>query len=191
MSVNPRKATSVRLAPPIACHGRDDEPAEYVNARDQGILPRMSKRYSSRVPRATRHEVDSLYPGRFKPTGSDVFCISAPPMRMPLSSRFVVQSTIGPACRWLFDAPRHRRHDDLARRARADLFRRGRSRRATCAARGRAAQCALQTAESSQRGFIVTGNEIYLAPYGTAKAQAARQLRRSCERSRATPRSSR
>ena len=33
---------------------------------------------------------------------------------------------------------------------------------------------ALQTAESSQRGFIVTGNEIYLAPYQSAKAQAQR-----------------
>ena len=35
---------------------------------------------------------------------------------------------------------------------------------------------ALQTAESSQRGFLVTGNEIYLAPYDSAKAQARRQL---------------
>ena len=34
----------------------------------------------------------------------------------------------------------------------------------------------MQTAESSQRGFLVTGNEIYLAPYGTAKALAQRQL---------------
>ncbi|MDB5614229.1 MAG: blue-light-activated histidine kinase 2 [Devosia sp.] len=33
---------------------------------------------------------------------------------------------------------------------------------------------ALQTAESSQRGFIITGNEIYLAPYQSAKAQAQR-----------------
>ena len=32
----------------------------------------------------------------------------------------------------------------------------------------------VQTAESSQRGFIVTGNEIYLAPYDTAKVQAQR-----------------
>src|SRR4029079_12135792 len=31
-------------------------------------------------------------------------------------------------------------------------------------------------AESSQRGFVVTGNEIYLAPYQSAKAQAQRQL---------------
>lgn len=35
---------------------------------------------------------------------------------------------------------------------------------------------ALQTAESSQRGYIATGNEIYLAPYGTAKTQTQRQL---------------
>jgi len=34
----------------------------------------------------------------------------------------------------------------------------------------------LQTAESSQRGFMVGGNQIYLAPYSTAKAQARRQL---------------
>ena len=32
----------------------------------------------------------------------------------------------------------------------------------------------MQTAESSQRGFIITGNEIYLGPYQTAKAQAQR-----------------
>jgi two-component sensor histidine kinase len=35
---------------------------------------------------------------------------------------------------------------------------------------------AMQTAESSQRGFILTGNEIYLAPYQTAKIQAQRRL---------------
>lgn len=35
---------------------------------------------------------------------------------------------------------------------------------------------AMQTAESSQRGFVITGNEIYLAPYQTAKIQAQRQL---------------
>src|SRR5215813_2800078 len=34
---------------------------------------------------------------------------------------------------------------------------------------------AMQTAESSQRGFMLTGNEIYLAPYDMAKAQAERQ----------------
>jgi two-component sensor histidine kinase/CHASE3 domain sensor protein len=31
---------------------------------------------------------------------------------------------------------------------------------------------ALQSAESSQRGYLVGGNEIYLAPYGAAKAEA-------------------
>jgi len=35
---------------------------------------------------------------------------------------------------------------------------------------------ALRTAESSQRGYILTGNEIYLAPYDTAKARAREQM---------------
>ncbi len=35
---------------------------------------------------------------------------------------------------------------------------------------------ALITAESSQRGFIVSGNEVYLAPYNTAKGTATRNL---------------
>jgi two-component sensor histidine kinase/CHASE3 domain sensor protein len=35
---------------------------------------------------------------------------------------------------------------------------------------------AIETAEASQRGYLVTGNQIYLAPYGTAKSLAARQL---------------
>ena len=34
----------------------------------------------------------------------------------------------------------------------------------------------LLVAESSQRGFIITGNEIYLAPYQSAKVQAQREL---------------
>ena len=34
-------------------------------------------------------------------------------------------------------------------------------------------RAALQNAESSQRGYLVGGNEIYLAPYDSAKAQAA------------------
>jgi len=37
---------------------------------------------------------------------------------------------------------------------------------------------ALQTAESSQRGFIITGNEIYLGPYQTAKALSQRYMLR-------------
>lgn len=35
---------------------------------------------------------------------------------------------------------------------------------------------ALRTAESSQRGYLLTGNEIYLAPYDTAKARAQPQM---------------
>lgn len=35
---------------------------------------------------------------------------------------------------------------------------------------------ALQTAESSQRGYIATGNQIYLAPFGVARATGERQL---------------
>lgn len=35
---------------------------------------------------------------------------------------------------------------------------------------------AVLAAESSQRGFLMTGNEIYLAPYDTSKAVAQRQI---------------
>ena len=35
---------------------------------------------------------------------------------------------------------------------------------------------AMQIAESSQRGFIITGNEIYLAPYQSAKTQVQNRL---------------
>jgi two-component sensor histidine kinase/CHASE3 domain sensor protein len=37
---------------------------------------------------------------------------------------------------------------------------------------------ALQSAESSQRGYLVEGNEIYLAPYDAAKAEALAQFDR-------------
>ena len=37
---------------------------------------------------------------------------------------------------------------------------------------------AVQSAESSQRGYLLGGNEIYLAPYDNAKATAERQLDR-------------
>jgi two-component sensor histidine kinase/CHASE3 domain sensor protein len=37
---------------------------------------------------------------------------------------------------------------------------------------------ALRTAESSQRGFLYTGNEIYLAPFDSAKTQTLRHLDR-------------
>src|SRR6478752_5184164 len=35
---------------------------------------------------------------------------------------------------------------------------------------------AVQSAESSQRGLLLTGNEIYLSPYDAAKISASRQL---------------
>ena len=35
---------------------------------------------------------------------------------------------------------------------------------------------AIQSAESSQRGLLLTGNEIYLSPYDAAKTSANRQL---------------
>src|SRR5476649_220109 len=37
---------------------------------------------------------------------------------------------------------------------------------------------AMEAAESSQRGFLVSNNEIYLAPFDSAKASARRQLDR-------------
>src|SRR3954453_8847590 len=37
---------------------------------------------------------------------------------------------------------------------------------------------AVQSAESAQRGFLVSGNEIYLAPYDSAKVSVRRQLDR-------------
>ena len=37
---------------------------------------------------------------------------------------------------------------------------------------------AMQSAESSQRGFLIGGNEIYLAPFDTAKAEAQTRLRK-------------
>jgi two-component sensor histidine kinase/CHASE3 domain sensor protein len=39
-------------------------------------------------------------------------------------------------------------------------------------------RAALQSAESSQRGYLVGGNEIYLAPYDSAKTHAVSQLER-------------
>jgi signal transduction histidine kinase len=38
-------------------------------------------------------------------------------------------------------------------------------------------RAALQTAEASQRGYLVSGNQIYLAPYSTARDLAERQLK--------------
>jgi two-component sensor histidine kinase len=52
-------------------------------------------------------------------------------------------------------------------------------------------RAALQSAESSQRGYLVGGNEIYLAPYDSAKAQAGSQLDRLKASLSATPQAAR
>jgi signal transduction histidine kinase len=94
---------------------------------------------------------------------------------MPISSRFVVQSTtalllvgflallgIVGMTFWLGERAQVYFNEAItardARSAAVDL------------------RNALQTAESSQRGFLYTGNEIYLASYEPAKALAERQL---------------
>lgn len=94
---------------------------------------------------------------------------------MPITSRFVVRSTIGLLAvgfaallgiigmtMWLGERAQVYFNDAIEARD----------------TRGSAVELrnAVQTAESSQRGFILTGNEIYLAPYGSAKALALRQL---------------
>ena len=48
---------------------------------------------------------------------------------------------------------------------------------------------AARTAESSQRGYLSTGNEIYLAPYDSAKALALRQLEALSQRLGQVPQS--
>src|SRR5450631_3754155 len=52
-------------------------------------------------------------------------------------------------------------------------------------------RAALQSAESSQRGYLVGGNEIYLAPYDSAKTQAGSQLDRLKSSLSATPQTAR
>jgi two-component sensor histidine kinase/CHASE3 domain sensor protein len=52
-------------------------------------------------------------------------------------------------------------------------------------------RAALQSAESSQRGYLVGGNEIYLAPYDSAKTQAGSQLARLKSSLSATPQTAR
>jgi CHASE3 domain sensor protein len=94
---------------------------------------------------------------------------------MPISSRFVVRSTIGlltvgflalfcivGATIWLGERSRH--YFDEVIQARDT--------------RGSAVDLrdALRAAESSQRGFLLTGNEIYLAPFDSAKVLVLRQL---------------
>ena len=94
---------------------------------------------------------------------------------MPITSRFVVRSTLGfllvgflvllaivAMTFWLQERARIYFNDVIEARD----------------TRGSAVELrsAVQTAESSQRGFVFTGNEIYLAPYDTAKALARKQL---------------
>ena len=96
---------------------------------------------------------------------------------MPISSRFVVNSTIilltvgflallaiiG-ATIWLGENAQHYADQaSLARDTRISAVE---------------LRSALQSAESSQRGFLVGGNEIYLAPYNSAKALAQTQFER-------------
>ena len=94
---------------------------------------------------------------------------------VPISSRFVVRSTIGLLAVgfltllgivgmtiWLGErAQVHFREVVEARDTRSSAVE---------------LRSLVQAAESSQRGFLVTGNEIYLAPYDTAKSAAERQL---------------
>jgi two-component sensor histidine kinase len=94
---------------------------------------------------------------------------------MPISVRFVVRSAIGllaigflalfaivGTTSWLNERARINFDDIIAAR---DV-------------RGAAVELrdALRTAESSQRAYIFSGNEVYLAPYDAAKRQARRQL---------------
>jgi two-component sensor histidine kinase len=94
---------------------------------------------------------------------------------MPISIRFVVRSTIGllavgflalfaivGATTWLNERARVNFDDVIVAR---DI------RTAAVELRD-----ALRTAESSQRGYIFTGNEVYLAPYDAARTQAERRL---------------
>jgi two-component sensor histidine kinase/CHASE3 domain sensor protein len=94
---------------------------------------------------------------------------------MPISSRFVVRSTIilltvgfltllGIVGATIWLGERSQIYFNVVTEARG-------TRAAAVELRS-----ALQTAESSQRGFLITGNQIYLAPFDSAKAQALRQL---------------
>lgn len=94
---------------------------------------------------------------------------------MPISSRFVVRSTTGflivgflalfvivGMTVWLGERAQSFFSDGVVERDR----------------RGAAIELrdALRVAEASQRGYLLTANEIYLAPYDTAKSAALRQL---------------
>ncbi len=94
---------------------------------------------------------------------------------MPISGKFVIQSTvlfltvgflallgIVGATIWLGERARFYSEDAIyaqeIRRNAVEL------------------RSALQSAEASQRGYLVSGNEVYLAPYDSAKTAAQRQL---------------
>ena len=94
---------------------------------------------------------------------------------MPITSRFVVRSTIGLLAVgfltlfgivgmtiWLNERAQDHFNDVIEARD----------------TRGAAVELrdALRTAESSQRGYLLTGNEIYLAPYDSAKSAARRHF---------------
>lgn len=94
---------------------------------------------------------------------------------MPISGKFVIQSTVAfltvgflvligivGATIWLGERARFYTQDAIEAQA---------IRRAAVELRS-----AVQSAEASQRGYLVGGNEIYLAPYDTAKTTAQRQL---------------
>jgi two-component sensor histidine kinase len=96
---------------------------------------------------------------------------------MPISSRFVVNSTIfllaigfmaliGIVGMTIWLGENAQRYADETNRSR-DL-------RVSAVE----LRSAVQSAESSQRGFLVSGNEIYLAPYASAKAEAFARLER-------------
>jgi two-component sensor histidine kinase len=96
---------------------------------------------------------------------------------MPISSRFVVNSTIfllaigfmaliGIVGMTIWLGENAQRYADETNRSR-DL-------RVSAVE----LRSAVQSAESSQRGFLVSGNEIYLAPYASAKAEALARLER-------------
>src|ERR1700709_1669669 len=96
---------------------------------------------------------------------------------MPISSRFVVNSTIilltvgfmallaiVGATIWLGENAQHYADEaSLARDIRISAVE---------------LRSALQSAESRPRGFLVGGNEIYLAPYNSAKTLAQTQFER-------------
>ena len=94
---------------------------------------------------------------------------------MPITHRFVVRSTIGLlAVGFLALFAIVAMTIWLGERARA-ITNEGNMARATRVAAS-SLRDAMRTAEGSQRGYLLTGNAIYLAPYDSAKAEARKQL---------------